>query len=173
MHTKHKGYMKTFMVALVLLLWALYAGLIDTGKETLATVRVTRLVEQMAEETLNPKVTAGLVRAIIKQESGFKVRAKNEASKNPNHHSYGLMQISRAKAIDYNVHIHELYDPYTNLLLGTRIISNCLQREPSLHFALICYNAGEGWRRLSPQARRNAQAYALKVLKFYKEFKKV
>lgn len=136
------------------------------------------IIASAVSDQLNPLLTKELVWSVIKIESDGNSSAVNIQSKNNLYHSYGLMQISRAKAIDYGLEPYELFDPETNILLGSRILSRCLAREASylpaierkpyspilLANALTCYNVGEAWRNKPQHIIARGRIYARKVL---------
>jgi len=143
------------------------------------------LIETAVYEQFNPLLDVDFIKAIIEQESSWRSNAKNETSRDSLNHSYGLMQVSRAKAIDYRISVPELHDDETNIFTGTRIASKCLWRESSkfaphlrksltrtirLH-ALACYNGGEGWRDKTTR-RANALRYAHSVMSRYERIKR-
>ncbi len=87
-----------------------------------------------------------LVLSVIRQESLFDARARSPAA------AYGLMQLlpstaaRMAKQIGLSAPANEeLYDPETNLTLGTQYLKELLQRYSNNWFkAVAAYNAGEG-----------------------------
>ena len=92
-----------------------------------------------------------LVYAIIKQESKFNSDALSKSG------AKGLMQIMDATAYDMarninsiDINNYDIYDPYTNIFLGTKYISYLVNHfEGNYYLAIIAYNAGmgkvEGW----------------------------
>ncbi len=104
-----------------------YAALIDTSART---------------QGLDPS----LVKAMIAVESAFEPRAVSPKG------ALGLMQIMPATGERYGVSANtkrtveqQLFDPATNLRIGTRYLRDLLQRfDQDLSLALAAYNAGEG-----------------------------
>ena len=96
-------------------------------------------------------VDPNLVYAIIKQESGFDKKALSHSG------AKGLMQIMNATANDMvrnieslNYDNYDLYDPYTNIFIGTKYISYLINHfNGNYYLAITAYNAGmgkvEGW----------------------------
>jgi hypothetical protein len=79
-------------------------------------------------------VEATLVRAVIQVESNYQHRARSRKG------ARGLMQIMPSTARRYGV--SNLYDPASNIEVGTRHLRLLLDRFP-LRLALAAYNAGE------------------------------
>lgn len=106
---------------------ARYATLIDTSAKT---------------QGLDPS----LVKAMIAVESAFEPQAVSPKG------ALGLMQIMPATGERYGVSGNarrtveqQLFDPATNLRIGTRYLRDLLQRfDQDLSLALAAYNAGEG-----------------------------
>lgn len=106
-----------------------------------------------ARRDLDPYKVAGLIR----QESVFNPRARSGAN------AYGLMQIllptARQTARKYNpafsnLTIEQLYDPATNIELGTAYMKDQLERYGRIEYMSAAYNAGPGrmtqWRQSLP-----------------------
>jgi len=104
-----------------------YKGLIDASART---------------QGLDPS----LVKAMIAVESAFEPQAVSPKG------ALGLMQIMPATGARYGVAANarrtveqQLFDPATNLRIGTRYLRDLLQRfDQDLRLALAAYNAGEG-----------------------------
>lgn len=87
-----------------------------------------------------------LVKAMIAVESAFEPQAVSPKG------ALGLMQIMPATGARYGVSANarrtveqQLFDPATNLRIGTRYLRDLLQRfDQDLRLALAAYNAGEG-----------------------------
>lgn len=92
-----------------------------------------------------------LIYAVIKQESKFNPDALSKSG------AKGLMQIMKTTADDMarNVNIidinnYDIYEPYTNIFLGTKYISYLINHfDGNYYLAIVAYNAGmgkvEGW----------------------------
>lgn len=88
-----------------------------------------------AEQNLNPRLVAALIRA----ESAFQSRAISRKG------ARGLMQLMPATAERFGVRSRELYEPWKNLVAGTRYLSFLVDRyQGDLPRILAAYNAGEG-----------------------------
>ena len=87
------------------------------------------------------KVDPLLVLSVIKQESAFNQDAMSYAS------AYGLMQIipPTARGLDPSIDAIELFNPVTNIKLGTKYISQLMTRfKGNVVLTLAGYNAGPG-----------------------------
>lgn len=84
-------------------------------------------------------VDADLVHAVIAAESGYNPKAVSPKG------AIGLMQVMPATAVDYGVaSVDELFDPKTNVDVGTRHLKRLLAKYGSIRQAVAAYNAGEG-----------------------------
>ena len=91
-------------------------------------------------------VDPNLIYAVIKQESKFDKNAVSHSG------AKGLMQLMDATAYDMARNIdsiddksYDIYDPYTNITLGTRYISYLINHfEGNYYLAVVAYNAGMG-----------------------------
>lgn len=116
-----------------------------------------------------------LIASIINAESGFdknKVSPKN---------AIGLMQLLPSTAESISKDEIDLYDPATNITLGTKYLAYLIKKFNDIDTALFAYNAGEGnvarWLterkedKLSSCPFRETNAYVNKIkksLKFYR-----
>jgi hypothetical protein len=112
-------------------------------------------------------VDKDLVHAVIAAESGYNPRALSPAG------AIGLMQVMPATAADYGVQSpDDLFDPETNVKVGTRHLKRLISKYRSVGHAVAAYNAGEGAfegnRAMTyPETRR----YAVQVIDFYRRNK--
>jgi len=101
-----------------------------------------------------------IIYAIIKAESNFNPSVKSYAN------CYGLMQLGLATAqdVDPSVTAQDLYDPETNVRIGSIYMKYCLMKYPNnLGYALSGYNAGLGniqrWVKANPNFTINDIPY--------------
>ena len=81
-------------------------------------------------------VDPGLVKAVIKAESGFKPDAVSPAG------AQGLMQLTPSTCAALGV--SDPFDPVQNVEAGTKYLKTQLDRFGSTDLALAAYNAGPG-----------------------------
>lgn len=82
-------------------------------------------------------VPANLIKAVIREESGFNPKAEN-----PDSGAQGLMQILPSTAKQYGIG-GDLFDPERNIGVGTRHLAELLkQYRGNMELALAAYNAG-------------------------------
>jgi soluble lytic murein transglycosylase len=111
---------------------------------------MTNLYPAMYRETIlreanRRKVDPRLVLAIMRQESGFKPRAKSPAA------ARGLLQLTIDTASRYAAHIglnnlrdEDLYRPETSILIGSEYLADLSRQFPDLPEAVAAsYNGGE------------------------------
>lgn len=82
------------------------------------------------------QLDAALIRAVIRQESNFRVDARSHRG------AQGLMQLMPGTARQYQ--LANPFEPRGNIHTGTRHLRYLLQRYGDLDLALAAYNAGEG-----------------------------
>ena len=112
-------------------------------------------------------VDAGLIKAVIKQESNFNPRAVSSAG------AQGLMQLMPATARGLGV--SDSFDPEQNVMAGTRFLKDMLHRYGgNLDDALAAYNWGPGNvdRHGSAGAAlpRETRNYLAKVKGYYSQY---
>ena len=100
--------------------------------EPLPTPEIDRLVISAAQRT---ELDEGLLRAVMKQESGFRPCAVSSKG------AQGLMQLMPATARQMGV--ENAFDPVSNVDAGARLLKDLLVRyKGDLPLALSAYNAG-------------------------------
>jgi len=98
----------------------------------------------ISDQASKLKIDPNLVLGLIRQESAFEENAKSKAN------ARGLMQVlpstgkklaKQARITRYNA--KKLYQPETNIILGTRFFASILQQYGKAELALAAYNAGD------------------------------
>jgi len=109
-------------------------------------------------------VDSGLIRAVIKAESGFNPNAVSHAG------AQGLMQLMPGTARALGV--SDSFDPEQNVMAGTRFLSDLLKRyNGSLDSALAAYNWGPGNVDRKPeQLPRETRDYLARVKQLYRSY---
>lgn len=141
----------------------LLADASTTGTSVVPTSpgRYDELIERAAQrEGVDPD----LIRAVIKNESGFDPSATSHAG------AKGLMQLMPATARGLGV--TDPYDPAQSIAAGTRMLGRLVERyDGDLSLALAAYNAGSGavarYGGIPPY--EETQNYVRKVLGTYAE----
>ncbi|HKQ51361.1 MAG TPA: transglycosylase SLT domain-containing protein [Pyrinomonadaceae bacterium] len=121
------------------------------------------IVREAAKRGVDPR----LVLAIMRQESGFKPRAKSPAA------ARGLLQLTPDTAARYASHVgmnnlrdEDLYRPETSILLGSVYLAELARLFPNLPEAVVAsYNGGEDnvARWLKRAGRRDPGVFASEV----------
>lgn len=135
---------KTLIIILIciLILIAIFPKIIDTIMYKVYPIKYEEYVYKYAEEY---NVDPLLVLAIIKAESNFKPEVVSGSN------AIGLMQLMNATAEDTARKLKIeypskdiLYDPETNIKLGTKYYATLLEKYQNITIALTAYNAGSG-----------------------------
>ncbi len=97
----------------------------------------SKLTEVIAAAAQKHSLDPALLRAVIKQESGFKPCAVSIKG------AQGLMQLMPATARE--LHVSDAFDPVQNVHAGAAYLKQLLDRyKGDLRLALVGYNAGPG-----------------------------
>ncbi len=146
--------------------------------------------EAILREANGRKVDPRLVLAIMRQESGFRPRAKSPAA------ARGLLQLTIDTATRYAAHIglnnlrdEDLYRPETSILLGSEYLADLSRQFPDLPEAVAAsYNGGEDnaarWLKRAGGQRDNGvftaevgfdetKNYVYKVMANYRAYKQL
>ena len=109
-------------------------------------------------------VDAGLIRAVIKAESGFNPNAVSHAG------ARGLMQLMPATARSLGV--TDSFDPEQNVMGGTRFLKDMLERyDGNVDSALAAYNWGPGnVDRRPDHLPRETREYLVRVKQLYASY---
>lgn len=109
-------------------------------------------------------IESSLIRAVIRQESGFNIQAKSRKG------AIGLMQLMPNTAKIYKV--SDIYDPKQNIYAGTKHLRYLLRKYNDTQLALAAYNAGEGavkqFDGIPPYPE--TQNYVVKVMAYYEQY---
>lgn len=114
-------------------------GRLPFSREVLEVLYPTPYFHQIKQRTakeFDPVIALSLIR----QESGFDRRARSRVG------ARGLMQLMPATARRYHRRLKtsHLYNPSTNISIGTKYFNNLLSRyDNNLVYSLAAYNAGE------------------------------
>lgn len=122
--------------------------------------------EQILGASQKAGVDPCLVAAVVKTESSFRKMARREEPRLKDA-SIGLMQVLLKTARDFRPNITEvqLFDPQTNLDIGSEIIAWLSKQGVPLPDRIDAYNIGIG----AFQKGRSNLVYRDRVLKFMKE----
>lgn len=132
-------------------------------------------------------VDSNLIYAMIKAESNFKNEAESHKA------AKGLMQLMDSTAQDMSKLLNlenediDLYDPETNINLGTKYISTLLKKYGNVEVAVVAYNAGIGnvdtWiekniiksdgSNIENVPYKESNNYIRKILNFYETYNKL
>jgi soluble lytic murein transglycosylase-like protein len=122
-----------------------------------------RYVREIGQAATRYGIPEGLLRAVIRVESGYNPRAVSHKG------ARGLMQLMPETAAQLGV--RNLFDPRENIDAGARHLRALAERFSDLPLVLAAYNAGEhavlAWRGIPPfPETRN---YVVRVLEHYDE----
>ncbi len=137
---------KIFICVIIFLVLIFFLKLINIKDIILKKIYVKEYSEYVYEYATEYNVDPLLVFAVIKTESNFTPNAISSSN------AIGLMQLMENTAIEVSNTIEEkidskeeLYNPEINIKLGTKYLSELLERyNNNLNMALAAYNAGIG-----------------------------
>ena len=118
---------------------ALNSGRLPFSTEVLDILYPTPYFHQIKEE-ISSDFDPVIALSLIRQESGFNRRARSRVG------ARGLMQLMPATARRFKRRLktRHLYNPSTNISIGTKYFNNLLSRyDNNLVYSLAAYNAGE------------------------------
>ncbi len=111
--------------------------MIESSEEPLDAIVMEAIEKSIDKAALKYNLSPDLIRAVIKAESDFQVKAESSAG------ARGLMQLMPATAKELGV--KDLFDIDQNIDGGTRYLRSMLDRfENDIRKALAAYNAGPG-----------------------------
>ncbi len=121
------------------------AGRVNAQINSTANLYPALYREAILREASRRRVDPRLVLAIMRQESGFRPRAKSPAA------ARGLLQLTIDTATRYAAHVglnnlrdEDLYRPETSILLGSEYLADLSRQFPDLPEAVAAsYNGGE------------------------------
>jgi len=131
------------IIAIVLVVFVLF-NVIKVQNVLLKIIFPIKYEQYVQKYSREYEIEENLIYAIIKAESNFE--SKIESNKN----AKGLMQIiystgqEVAESIDLEITEEELYNEEININIGTKYISNLIQKYNNKELALAAYNAGTG-----------------------------
>jgi soluble lytic murein transglycosylase-like protein len=112
---------------------------------------------------LTYRVSPGLLRAIARVESDMDPSALNR--NRDGSYDYGLMQINSCWQEGLNGNWHYLSDPCYNVMVGSWILRQCIERYGYTWDAVACYHTGKGISDLKGPRKQQAITYVGKVRK--------
>lgn len=137
----------------------------DKGEDFSSYLQVPTSLEDIFEEAAQTyHVPKSLIKAIAKTESDFNPNATSKAG------AQGIMQLMPATARELGV--EDSYDPYQNIMGGTKYISQMLEQyDGDVTLALAAYNAGSNnvakYGGVPPF--KETQNYVVKVTSYMQE----
>lgn len=141
------------------------ASVSGQGEDFSSYLQTTASLEQIFEEAAQKyNVPKNLIKAIAKAESDFRPDVTSKAG------AQGIMQLMPATARELGV--TDSFDPYQNIMGGTKYISQMLQEyNGDISLALAAYNAGSNnvakYGGIPPF--KETQNYVVKVTQFMNE----
>lgn len=126
--------------------------------------KIYSAVNKMKE--LYPNVESSLILAMIQKESRYDPNVNGSGA-------IGLMQIIPSCHTDRikRLGVEDIWDPYSNILIGTDLMSELISKYQDPGLALMCYNMGEG-TALYKYNNYGYSGYALEVLRIKEEIER-
>ncbi len=107
------------------------------------------------------QINPALIRAIAQVESDFNPSAVNH---NPNNsYDTGLMQINSRWKKQLGNRWQHLSDPCYNVMAGTWILRQCMDRYGYAWDAVACYHTGKGLSDSSGKKQARAKTYVRRI----------
>lgn len=161
MKTKRYKQIRCFIVCSLFCI----AGFIPVGARFYAESRETYIAEEYVEyakeigEQYN--IAPELIIAIIEVESSGKAGTISDAG------AVGLMQIIPKYHIERmeRLGVTNIYDPYSNILVGVDYLSELAKKYDDLPTVLMCYNEGEYGTAIERAENGEWSDYAKKIMK--------
>lgn len=146
--------MKKLLIIVLLSFFTFTSALVSAD----ADLTIDQIIEIKSSKY---NLDSDLIRALIQQESGYKVKAVS------NKDARGLMQVIPTTAERMGVNRKQLYIPERNIEAGTRYLSYLNKLfDGHLPYVLAAYNAGEGavYKHKGIPPYRETQNYVPSVL---------
>ena len=132
------------LLSIILLIVIIVFAVIGINKQMIKTMYKKEYSEYVSKYSQEYGVEEDLIYALIKAESNFDANAIS------NKNAKGLMQLMYSTAEEIanksGIELTEenILDPDTNINIGTKYISNLLEKYNCIEVALAAYNAGSG-----------------------------
>ena len=141
-NTKKKKVKRLLYILIILIIG--FILVINIKEQMMKSMYKKEYSEYVKKYSKEYNVEADLIYAIIKAESNFERDAVSKQN------AQGLMQLMYstaeeiAESIDLELTEENIFEPEINIQLGTKYISNLLQKYECVEVALAAYNAGSG-----------------------------
>lgn len=136
-----KKLLSIILIIIIIIFCINYNKIKNAVLKNIYKIDYSEYVEKYSEEY---QVDKYLIYATIKAESNFNQYAKSSQG------ALGLMQLMQSTALEIapkagiSVTEDSIYDAEININLGTKLLSNLLQKYENTGLALAAYNAGSG-----------------------------
>lgn len=134
---------KTLLIVITIILIIILIA-IGINKQMIKILYKKDYSQYVSKYSQEYKIDENLIYAIIKAESNFEVDAVSKSD------AQGLMQLMYstaediARKADIELTKENIFEPDININLGTKYITELLQKYECLELALAAYNAGSG-----------------------------